>query len=145
MNKNNPYYNNEGYADPTAFYGTKQIVKEEAETERRANELIKVLKFIIRSCGFELIERVKIKDTKTGKGVQIMEQIQNAVLAAFEEFKKEFGENAKLEEGDEFVTVFNNCTLIISIEDGTLRERFIGGKPYRVDMSLAIYEGGANE
>ena len=33
-----------------------------------------------------------------------MEQIQNAVLAAFEEFKKEFGENAKLEEGDEFVT-----------------------------------------
>lgn len=59
MNKNNPYYNNEGYADPTAFYGTKQIVKEEAETERRANELIKVLKFIIRSCGFELIERVK--------------------------------------------------------------------------------------
>lgn len=52
MNKNNPYYNNEGYADPTAFYGTKQIVKEEAETERRANELIKVLKFIIRSCGF---------------------------------------------------------------------------------------------
>lgn len=55
------------YADPTAFYGTKQIVKEEAETERRANELIKVLKFIIRSCGFELIERVKIKDTKTGK------------------------------------------------------------------------------
>lgn len=26
MNKNNPYYNNEGYADPTAFYGTKQIV-----------------------------------------------------------------------------------------------------------------------
>lgn len=67
MNKNNPYYNNEGYADPTAFYGTKQIVKEEAETERRANELIKVLKFIICSCGFELIERVKIKDTKTGK------------------------------------------------------------------------------
>lgn len=61
-----------------------------------------------------------------------MEQIQNAVLAAFEEFKKEFGENAKLEEGDEFVTVFNNCTL---------REWFIGGKPYRVDMSLAIYEG----
>jgi hypothetical protein len=108
MNKNNPYYNNEGYADPTAFYGTKQIVKEEAETERRANELIKVLKFIIRSCGFELIERVKIKDTKTGKE-------------------------------------FNNCTLIISIEDGTLREWFIGGKPYRVDMSLAIYEGGANE
>ena len=25
MNKNNPYYNNEGYADPTAFYGTISV------------------------------------------------------------------------------------------------------------------------
>lgn len=64
---NNPKYNNEGYADPTAYYGTKDIIKEEAETEKRAYDLIKVLKFIIRSCDFELIERVKIKDTKTGK------------------------------------------------------------------------------
>lgn len=67
MNKNNPYYNNEGYADPAAYAGTKNIIKEESETERRASELIKVLKFIIRLAGFELIERVKIKDTKTGR------------------------------------------------------------------------------
>ena len=54
--------------DPdTAFYGTQKIVREESETERRANELIKVLKFIIRSTGFELIERVKIRDTRIGK------------------------------------------------------------------------------
>ena len=64
---NNPKYNSEGYADPTAYYGTKEIIREEGETEKRAYDLIKVLKFIIRSCGFELIERVKIKDTKTGK------------------------------------------------------------------------------
>lgn len=63
---NNPKYNSEGYADPTAYYGTKEIIREESETEKRAYDLIKVLKFIIRSCGFELIERVKIKDTKTG-------------------------------------------------------------------------------
>lgn len=62
---NNPKYNSEGYADPTAYYGTKEIIREESETEKRAYDLIKVLKFIIRSCGFELIERVKIKDTKT--------------------------------------------------------------------------------
>ena len=48
-------------------YGTKEIIREENETEKRAYDLIKVLKFIIRSCGFELIERVKIKDTKTGR------------------------------------------------------------------------------
>ena len=64
---NNPKYNSEGYADPTAYYGTKEIIREESETEKRAYDLIKVLKFIIRSCGFELIERVKIKDTKTGR------------------------------------------------------------------------------
>lgn len=64
---NNPKYNSEGYANPTAYYGTKEIIREESETEKRAYDLIKVLKFIIRSCGFELIERVKIKDTKTGR------------------------------------------------------------------------------
>lgn len=64
---NNPKYNSEGYADLTAYYGTKEIIREESETEKRAYDLIKVLKFIIRSCGFELIERVKIKDTKTGR------------------------------------------------------------------------------
>ena len=64
---NNPKYNGECYADPTDYYGTKEIIREESETEKRAYDLIKVLKFIIRSCGFELIERVKIKDTKTGR------------------------------------------------------------------------------
>lgn len=61
------YKNSEGYADPTAYYGMKDVLREEAKTERRAAELIRVLKFIIRSCDFELIERVKIKDTKTGR------------------------------------------------------------------------------
>lgn len=66
MNNNNPYYNSEGYADPTAYAGTKNIIREKTETERRASELIKVLKFIIRLSGFELMERIKIKDIKTG-------------------------------------------------------------------------------
>lgn len=64
---NNPFFNNEGYPDPTAYAGTKNIIREENEAEHKAAELIKVLKFIIRSCGFELIERIKIKDIKTGR------------------------------------------------------------------------------
>ncbi len=63
----NSFYNSEGYPDPTAYYGTKEIIKEETEAEKRAGELIRVLKFIIRSCGFELIERIAIKDKKTGR------------------------------------------------------------------------------
>lgn len=63
----NPKYNSEGYADPTAYAGLKDVIKEENETEKKAYDLIKVLKFIIRSCGFELSERIKIKDCKTGR------------------------------------------------------------------------------
>jgi hypothetical protein len=66
MNKN-PYYNNEGYPDPTAYAGTRDVIREETETEHKAFELIKVLKFIIRLSGFELIERIKIKNKKTGR------------------------------------------------------------------------------
>lgn len=66
MNKD-PRKNAEGYADPTAYYGTKEIIREESETERRVNELIKVLKFIIRMSGCELISRIQIRDVKSGR------------------------------------------------------------------------------
>lgn len=55
-------------------------------------------------------------------------------------FKEEYGEDAKLENGDEIVTVFNNCVLIISFINGNLSTKFIGGKPHVVDMTLGIYE-----
>lgn len=63
----NPKYNSEGYDDPTAYAGLKEIIKEENEVEKKAYDLIKVLKFIIRLCGFELSERIKIRDGKTGR------------------------------------------------------------------------------
>lgn len=59
--------NSEGYADTTAYYGMKDVPRDEAETDKRANDLIKVLKFIIRSCGFELITRIQVRETKSGK------------------------------------------------------------------------------
>ena len=66
-----------------------------------------------------------------------MEELEKAVVLAMQKFKEEFGE---LEDGDEFVTVFNNCVLIISLENRHLKTNFIGGKPYEVDMTLSIYE-----
>lgn len=68
-------------------------------------------------------------------------RLGNAISLAMQKFKEEYGEDAKLEDGDEFVTVFNNCVLVISLEDGNLSTKFIGGKPYKVDMTLSIYEG----
>ena len=57
MNRN-PYYNNEGYPDPTAYYGTKDVIKEDAELERKTGELIKVLKFIIRFYSFTILFKI---------------------------------------------------------------------------------------
>lgn len=74
-----------------------------------------------------------------------MEELDRAIGLAVAEFRKEFGEDAKIEDGDEFVTVFNNCCLIISLEDKKLTTKFIGGKPYRVDTALSIFEEAEDE
>lgn len=59
--------NIEGYSDPTASIVVGQVSREESEADKRAYDLVKVLKFIIRSCGFELTERIQLKDTKSGR------------------------------------------------------------------------------
>ena len=67
--------NTEGYADPTATIAVGRVAREEKEqseleiheSEKRAYDLIKVLKYIIKATGFELTERVQVKDTKTGR------------------------------------------------------------------------------
>lgn len=69
-----------------------------------------------------------------------MEDIQKAIEAAFAAFKKKYGEDAKPEEGEEFVFLFNNCVLIMGVEDNCLKQKFIGGQPIKVDYTLKIYE-----
>lgn len=69
-----------------------------------------------------------------------MEEISKAIELAIQKLKDEYGEDAKLENGDKFVTVFNNCVLIISLEDGEMKTEFIEGSPYEVDYTLSIYE-----
>ena len=60
-------YNVEGYADPTAYEGMKEIIREENENDKRAFDLVKMLKYIIKLAGFELIERVQLRETKSGR------------------------------------------------------------------------------
>lgn len=59
--------NIEGYNDPTASIAIGQVRREERADEKRVHDLMKVLKYIICSSGFELTERIKLKDTKSGK------------------------------------------------------------------------------
>lgn len=62
---NNDYFNMEGYADPTAYYGMKQA--EGDAMKAKVGFLIKVLKFIVWESGFEVIGRIELRERKTGR------------------------------------------------------------------------------
>ena len=49
------------------YHGTKNIIRDEDEQQKRVNTLIFVLKYITRLAGFELLNRIEIKDRKTGR------------------------------------------------------------------------------
>ena len=58
-----PWENKSGCKDPTAYAATKPIT----EDEQRVSELVKVLKYIIKLAGFELINRIELRDRKSGR------------------------------------------------------------------------------
>jgi hypothetical protein len=69
-----------------------------------------------------------------------MEDIKTAIDSAWNAYRERFGTDAKLEEGDQVAVVMNNCVLVISLQDATLKYDFIGGKSLQVDHTLRIYE-----
>lgn len=58
--------NSEGYIDPTAYAALKSIINDE-KSEKKAAYLISVVKFIAKESGFEILNRVVLKDKKTGR------------------------------------------------------------------------------
>jgi hypothetical protein len=56
------YKYSEGYPDPTAGAAFRHIAE-----EKRAKDLISVLRYIIRVAGFELINRIEIREKKSGR------------------------------------------------------------------------------
>lgn len=56
-----PWENSSGCKDPTAYAASKPI----SEEEQRVTELVKVLKPIIRWAGFELINRIELRDRRS--------------------------------------------------------------------------------
>ncbi len=63
----NQKFNGSGCKDLTSYEAIKNVTREQQEQEKKVYDLIKVLKFIIHSCGFELVGRIEIVDRKTGK------------------------------------------------------------------------------
>lgn len=66
-----------------------------------------------------------------------MDKMMEKVIQAF---KDEFGEDVKLEEGDKLVFELNDCTLILSLENGTLKEEILGDKVIKVDYTTGFFK-----
>lgn len=61
-------FNGEGYVDPTAGAAMRTIQREEnAALDSKVNFLIKVIKFIATEAGFEITNRIELRDRKTGR------------------------------------------------------------------------------
>jgi hypothetical protein len=67
MENFNPKLNASGCKDPTAYAALREVSKDEKELSAKVSEVIKVLKVIIEWAGFELIERIAIRNKKTGR------------------------------------------------------------------------------
>jgi Na+/serine symporter len=67
MGNFNPKLNASGCKDPTAYAAVQKVSKEEKELLAKVSEVIKVLKVIIKFANFELVERIVLRDRKTGK------------------------------------------------------------------------------
>ena len=61
-----PWQNSEGYADPTAYNAIRNIDREESE-QKRVSALVSVLKYVIDAAGFDLVNRIELRDRSTGK------------------------------------------------------------------------------
>lgn len=59
--------NKSGYNDPTAYKGMMAVLQEETDQKRRLTALISVLKYIIDLAGYDLLNRIEVKDRRTGK------------------------------------------------------------------------------
>ena len=53
-----------------------------------------------------------------------------------QQLKKEYGQEFKLEEGDEIVCVLNDAAVIVGVENNELQLKVLLGKPLKVDYSI---------
>lgn len=62
-----PKRNIEGYIDPTAYAALQKTLSEREDRDARVQRLIKSLKEIIDQSGYDLLNRIELKDRKTGR------------------------------------------------------------------------------
>ena len=65
---NNPYFNNSGYPDPTAYEAIRTVSREQnMSLDGKVTMLYRVLHFIISEAGFEVVGNIELKHKKSGR------------------------------------------------------------------------------
>lgn len=67
-----------------------------------------------------------------------MEELNKAIKMMQDAMKKEFGKNAKLEDGDSITGVFNDAVITMELENGELKLDIKAGAPYKFDFNLNL-------
>ena len=55
-------------------------------------------------------------------------------------FKREYGEDEKINDGDIVVFALNDCTVILSLKDAKVKTEIIGNKPIKVNYTTGYFE-----
>ena len=63
MQNNDLKRNAEGYSDPTAYEAIKNI----SDKEKKVSQIVRIIKLMADMAGFEIIERIVLKDKATGE------------------------------------------------------------------------------
>lgn len=60
-----PYHNPSGAADPTAYAAMGKVQEQQDEADVRLIQMLSVVKPIINWAGFDLLNRIEVRDRKT--------------------------------------------------------------------------------
>lgn len=71
-----------------------------------------------------------------------MDEMMDKIMKVFREV---YGEDAKFENGDDIAFQLNDCLLIVSYEDGTIRFKFVGDPVIKVDHTTGFFKEDADE
>lgn len=62
-----PMKNPDGYCDPTAYAAMNSVQRSQDEADLRVQTFIKALKTMIDQSGYDLLERIELRDRRTGR------------------------------------------------------------------------------
>ena len=57
----------------------------------------------------------------------------------FEKFREEYGNDAKLEDGEMQVFLLQDCTVVLSLNDGELGVKVTADKPIKCDFASGLF------